>query len=277
MVTGIAFYTCQDTVVKWLTQDYSVFQIAFFRNFFALLFLLPFLRYYSKAPLLKTNHPYKHLYRAIVAFIASILFMVSLKHMPLVDVTVISFSAPFFILLLAIPILKESVGIFRFIFIIMGFLGVLIVLKPGTNIFTYYALIPLLATFFYSYSVILTRQMSGTESAFTMIFWALTIWTVFTSLTLPFVWVTPDFKDLMLLILAGVFGGLCHSLVTFAFKFSPAVVIAPFEYTALLWSILFGIIIWHDYPKQHVMVGSFVIILSCLIILHRETRKKQKA
>lgn len=274
MIIGIGFYGLLDAGVKWLSSDYSSFQIAFFRSIFAFIALIPMIYFKGGVSILKTYRPYDHIVRGLIAFFASILFMISLKHMPLVDVTVISFASPLFVTALAIPVLKETVGPYRFFAVIIGFIGVLIVLQPGQSLITIEALIVLSATFFYAFSGLLTRKMSWTEDPVSITFWSMVIFTVITSLSLPFVWVTPNWSDLIFLVLIGIAGGLGQLFVTLAFKFSPAVIVSPFEYSGLIWAIILGMLVWNEKPGYSVWIGSAIIILSGLFILYRETRQK---
>jgi drug/metabolite transporter (DMT)-like permease len=194
-----------------------------------------------------------------------------------VDAIAITFAAPIFITALSVPILKESVGLHRWIAIGVGFCGVLIMLRPGMGVFQWAALVVLGSVVVYALLMITTRAFKETETTAALMLYPQLGMTLTGIILAPFFWVTPSLADLALFALAGVFGSVGVMCVTHAFRLGPAAVISPFEYSALIWATLLGYFMWGELPDRFTLAGAAVVISSGLYIIYRETIRSGRA
>jgi drug/metabolite transporter (DMT)-like permease len=154
---------------------------------------------------------------------------------------------------------------------LVGFVGVLIMVKPGSGVFGLLALIAIGATFCYALVLIFVRKLSRTETNAAIVFYYSLTSVVATGLLLPFFWVTPTFPDLLLLIAIGLIGGCAQLTMTAAFRAASVSIVAPFEYTAMFWAVIYGYLLWGDLPGWNIWVGAAVLVASGIYIVHRET------
>ncbi|HET8726133.1 MAG TPA: DMT family transporter [Alphaproteobacteria bacterium] len=281
---GIGLYTLavmllsvMDAVIKWLSADYSTMQIVFFRSLFGLLPLVVLVAKSGGLPILKTRRLGAHLLRGLIGLGAAFFFFFAFRVMPLADAYAIAFAAPLFVTALSVPLLGESVGARRWSAVWVGFLGVLIMLRPGTTdlsgFLTIGALAALGGTFCYAFSVTLIRRFSRTETNASLVFYSSCIMVAGSALFMPFEFVVPDGEGWLLLVITGLLGGTATLAMTEAFRIAPVAVLAPFEYTAMIWAVILGYGIWGDLPDAWILTGSGIVVASGLYILHRETRK----
>lgn len=281
---AVGLFGVMDAVVKWLAQGYPVVQIVFFRNLIALLPVLLFIGWPKMEPGalvdgLKTARPLGHLWRVALGIAAQFSFFYSYSGLSLADVTAIAFSAPIFMAFLSIWMLGERVGWRRWLAILTGFCGVLVILRPGGNITsgdtTHFALVCLFATILYSLAMIQVRKLSRTETSGAIIFWFSFLGALFSGAALPFFWVTPDLSGWALFLALGIIGGVAQIFLTRAYALAPVAVIAPFDYTHMFWSIALGIVIFAQWPDAGMLLGATIVAASGLYILWRETRVRQ--
>jgi len=199
-------------------------------------------------------------------------FFWGLRFLPLAEAVALAFLAPLFVASLSVPLLGETVGPRRWAAVGVGFLGMLVMLRPGAEVFRWEALLPAAAAFGYALAMILTRRLSRQDSNAAIVFWGTLLGCLVSSLFLPFAWRTPPLADLGLLAMMGVVGSLSMYVLTVAYRAAPAAVVAPFEYSALLWGVLLGWLIWRELPDAWVWAGTAVIVAAGLYILHREQR-----
>ncbi|MBI1208309.1 MAG: EamA family transporter [Azospirillum sp.] len=273
-VAAVFLFALLNVLVKVLASTYTVGQIAFFRNLFALIPAAVMVAVGGGLPLLRTAHPWSHLWRGAIGVTAMFLLFWSFALLPLADATALSFSAPLFLTALAVPLLGEKVGVYRWGAVIVGFFGVLIMAAPGGGLIHAGALVALASAVAYSLAMISIRKLIQTEHPSTIVFYFSVVSTVLTGLVLPFVWVTPTWSDFALMVLSGVVGGIAQQCVTRAQGLGPASVIGPFNYTALIWAALFGWLLWGEVPGLRVLGGAALVVASGLFILHRETRRR---
>lgn len=196
--------------------------------------------------------------------------------MPIADAVVIFFVAPMLMTVLSVIFLKEIVRAHRWGAIIVGFIGVIIVIQPSGDTFQPAALFVLIACLAYSFINIMTRKMIDTEPTFRLVFYFNVGIAIIGSCVLPFVWKPMNMGDTLILISMSVVAVIGHILLTNAFVRAPISVVAPFEYSALIWSTLFGFLIWGDFPASHVWIGAGIITASGLYMVHRERVVKSK-
>ena len=271
MLVGIAGFSVMDAIIKWLTADYSVAQIVALRSWFGLPLLCLFALHGGGLKSLKTSRPLVHVGRYLLVLALSFSFFWALSQMKLVDAIAITFAAPIFITALSVPLLKESVGLHRWVAIIIGFCGVLIMLRPGMGVFHWAAVVVLGSVVVYALLMITTRAFKSTESTATLMLYPQLGMTLTGIVFAPFFWVTPSLGDFGLFALAGLFGSVGVMCLTHAFRLGPAAVISPFEYSALIWATLLGFLLWGELPDSFTLIGAAIVIASGLYIIYRET------
>ena len=275
MFMSVCAFSIMDLLVKW-SQEYPTGEVLFFRGFFGLLltyFLIPKDKLKS---FYKTDRKLEHFFRCFAGIIALIAIVVALRELPLAIVVSLSYAAPLFITILSIFLLSEKVGIFRWIAVLIGFVGVLVISEPGFNEVNYLYILPIIFCIGMAFVTITIRKLSTSEPVWLIsIFFTLTI--TFVSLfTIPFGWVLPNFKDFILLALIGVTGGGANLLLTQSYKLSEVSLVAPLKYLSLIFAILFGYLIWDEIPSYKNLVGAALVIAASLIILRREIYYNKK-
>jgi drug/metabolite transporter (DMT)-like permease len=273
MLSGIAGFAVMDALVKWLTADYSVVQVAALRSWFGLPLLCLVALRGSGLRGLKTKRPLVHGGRFLLVLGLSLSFFWALSQMKLADAIAITFAAPIFITALSVPLLREAVGLHRWFAVGAGFVGVLVMLRPGLGVFQWAALSVLASVVFYALLMITTRAFKRTESTAALMLYPQLGMSIVGVLAVPFFWVTPSIADLGLFAVAGMFGSIGVMCITQAFRLAPAAVITPFEYSALLWATLLGFLLWGDLPDAITLAGAAIVVASGLYILYRETMR----
>lgn len=267
---AMVLFSTMDAVIKGLRDDYGTVQIFFFRSLFGLLPILVLLRG-SGVAALRTKRLGGHVARALLMIAFLLCFFFGLQLMPLADAYAITFAAPLFITALSVPLLGERVGGRRWAAVLVGFVGVLIVLRPGSDVLSSGGFVMLAGAALYSLAMIFVRQLSRTETQAAIVFYFTVTSIVLSGLALPFGWTTPAPADWLPLVGIGLIGGTGQILITRALAMAPASVIGPFQYTQLIWGVLFGYIFFGDVPGGTVLLGGAVIAASGVYILHRET------
>jgi len=277
MLTGIAGFAVMDAIIKWLTADYPVPQVVALRSWFGLPLLCIFALHQGGLKNLKTRRPMVHVGRYLLVLALSFSFFWALSQMKLVDAIAITFAAPIFITALSVPLLKEPVGLHRWLAIGIGFCGVLIMLRPGMGVFQWAALVVIGSAVVYALLMITTRAFKSTESTAALMLYPQLGMSLTGIAFAPYFWVTPSLGDVGLFALAGLFGSVGVMCLTHAFRLGPAAVISPFEYSALIWATLLGFLLWGELPDKYTLVGAGIVILSGLYIVYRETVKIGRA
>jgi len=276
MVASTLMFSILWTFVKFLSDRYSVYEIAFFRNFFALIpAIWMVLRSPNPRDVLKVHRISGHVWRSVLGVAGILLGFLSYHLMPLADAVAISFMAPLLVTALSVPLLGERVGLFRWSAVLVGFSGVMIIIQPGEGLITPGVLVAIGAAFTGALAQITIRQLNRSHDHPNAIVFYFTVFaTLFTALPLPFVWQTPlGWEDWGLMLAMGLSGGAGQYFMTRAFNLAPAAVVSPFNYANLLWATAAGWLIWDTIPQRHVFVGAVIVVASGLVILYRESRK----
>jgi drug/metabolite transporter (DMT)-like permease len=273
-VVGMLGMSIMDTCAKLLGEGYAVSQIVLVRNGIGALAVLAFV-IVSGAGLatLRPRRPGLLAVRSLLNIAAAFLFFTGLRYMPLADAFAVVFAAPLFITALSVPVLGEHVGVRRWAAVIVGFVGVLVVVQPGTASFRVEALLPLSAALAYGVSMLVGRKLTRDLSTAAIMFWPSVGAVLVTAVMMPAQWQTPGLPDFGVFMMMGIIGTAGMSLITQGYRHAPAAVIAPFDYTVLIWGVIFGWAIWGDIPALNVWAGAAILVASGLYILHRETRK----
>ena len=262
MVIAVGLFTIMDALVKWLGPSYPTMQIVFFRSLFAFVPLAIFVMRTGSLASLATKRPFGHILRSFIGLAALSSFFYAYTYMPLANVVAISFAAPLFITALSVPLLGEAVGPRRWSAVAVGFLGVIIMVRPDAGLFDRVVLIALAGSVFYALAMIFVRKLSKTETSAAIVFYYSLASSVVAGAFMPVQWVTPNLEDLALLILVGLVGGVAQIFMTNAFRNAPVAVIAPFDYTTMIWAAMLGFFVWGDIPGVNVWVGVAIVTAS---------------
>jgi drug/metabolite transporter (DMT)-like permease len=272
MVLGVLVFSSMDVAIKWMAPTYPIVQIVFFRNLFAFLPIALFLPGSGGLGSLRTRALGGHLLRSVAGLASMFLGFWGLALLPLGDAVALGQSAPIFVTALSVPLLAEIVGIRRWSAVVIGFLGVLLMTRPGSGIFDPAALLPIGGAMTYAGVVIMVRKLNRTDAPSTIVFYFTLFAAAVSGLALPFVWVTPDLVDFLLLASIGILGGFGQFAITYAFRLAPVAIVAPFDYLSLVFAVGFGFAIWHEVPDAWLLGGAAIVVASGLYILHRETK-----
>src|SRR5258706_2188378 len=271
MVAAVGFFVSMDTIAKYLSRWYPVPLIVWARYVANLAVLLAFLAARGELRLLRTARPGLQFARGVLLASATLLFFASLSVLPLADANAIGFAMPLFVAALAVPMVGERLEVPRLIAILAGLAGALIIVRPGSELFTPYALLPLGMAVCNALYQILTRKLAGVEPPLTSLVWGAIVGAVLLSAAAPFVWVSPQAAFHGALIVAiGVLASVGHFLLVKAYEFAGASLLAPFTYTALVWAMLSGWLVFGDLPDGTSLVGMGVIVLSGLYLANRQ-------
>ncbi|MFV3131185.1 DMT family transporter [Niveispirillum sp. KHB5.9] len=277
-LAGIGFFIAatllfgiMDALIKHLTADYGTWQIMFFRASFSLLPIGILIARTGGAASLRTKSVTAHAARSLMGVAAAYGFFYGFSVMPLADVYALGFAAPLFMTALSVPILKEKVGWRRWLAVLVGFGGVMVMLRPGQGMFSLLALIPLGAAFFYALSMLFVRSLARTESNGAITFYFVTTMGLVSFVCMIPGWRTPDMTGFLLLALVGVVGGVAQIIFTQAFRLAAPSLLAPFEYVAMIWAAGFGYIFFAEVPDAAIWTGCAIVAASGLYIIHRET------
>lgn len=274
---AVLVFSGMNVATKWLVASYPVVEIMFFRCLFALIPCAILVAFRGGLPSLRTRRLSDHAARAASQFLGMASIFIAFGMMPLADVIAISFAAPLFMTLLSIPILGERVGIHRWGAVLVGFIGVLIMVQPGPGVLESGALFALGNALFTASSTIGLRRMSVTESTDALITYQMAIIALLSAVALPFLWVTPRWADLAIMLAIGLGSGINQFFWTQAFRYAPAAVASPFTYGAMVWAILLGYLIWGELPTAALLLGAVIVVASGLYILYRETIRRAAA
>lgn len=269
-VLAVAGFSVMALIIKLLEGRYPTSQIILFRCWPALIPLLLYLPMQGGWSALKTRSPIWQLVRTGSGVAAMYVGFFALSQMAFADYVAITFTAPLFATLLSIPLLGEKVGLWRLGAVAVGFLGAVVTLGPLAGAVDPIALLALGSAFGYGVAMIAMRKVAATDqSAATVLYFTLTGGVV-ALFSVPGQWVTPDLPDLLFLISLGLIGGVAQIIMTEAFRHAPPSSLAPFDYTAMLWAVTFGFLVFGTVPGMNVWIGGGLICASGLYIIHRE-------
>ena len=274
MFMSICAFSLMDVIVKW-SVDYPIGQVLFFRGFFGIVFyffIIPKERLHN---FYQTKRPGLHMLRCTSGLIALVAIFIALRELPLATVVSISFAAPIFTTIFSIFFLSEKVGLFRWLAVLIGFIGIIIITEPGFVSLNVYYIFPIIFCLGLSYVAIAIRQLSTTEPVWLISLNFSAAITFVSFFSIPFGWIMPNFKDLILLSMIGIFGGVANLWLSQSYKFSEVSLVTPLKYLALVFGIFFGYFIWQEVPTIKTLMGALLVITSSLIIFRREIYYKK--
>jgi len=283
---GVMIFSGQDWIIKLLSGDYPVHQAIAIRGVVAVLILLAYIAHSGKLHHLRSPRAGLLVVRGLVLMVAYTTYYLAFPAMPLANVVALWFTVPLFVTALAGPVLGEKVGMRRWAAAIVGFAGVLVIVRPLTDAFSLASLLPVASALSYSISALMARRMGATESAPVMSFYqnlvyllvALVMAAVFGggayegtgNPSLEFLmrgWVNPTSRDLALLAACGVIASVATVLLTQAYRMAEANFVACFEYSAIIWATLGGYLFWNEVPDVYTFVGAALIVAAGLYVL----------
>ena len=275
MFLSVCAFSVMDLIVKW-SDNYPLGQVIFFRGFFGLVlyyFVIPRERlkdfYFTKRPML-------HFSRCFFGLMALLSIFTALRNLPLATVVSISFAAPIFTTIFSIFFLSERVGYFRWLAVFVGFVGIIFISEPGFSSLNVYYIFPVIFVLGMSYVAISIRQLSSTEPVWLISLYFSAAITLAGLFTMPYGWLMPNLKDLILLSFIGIFGGVANLWLSQSYKFSEVSLVTPLKYLALVFAIIFGYLIWDEIPTIKTLIGASLVIVSSIIIFRREILLKKQ-
>lgn len=267
LTTGL--FTSLDATAKYLAQDYPVPQVLWARFSFHLLFVAAFLGTRLSVTL-RTRRLGLQMTRSLLMLITTGMFFFAVRELPLADVVAIMFVGPLFVTALSVPLLGDYVGPRRWTAVVIGFLGALVIVRPGSGIMQWFAILPVLAALSHALYTITTRQLANHDLPMTTLFYTAALGAAVTSALVPFFWITPDAAGWMLMALLGFFGAAGHLTLIRALGYASPVVVAPLSYVSLVWSIGIGFLLFGDLPDAWTLAGAALIAASGIYVFHRE-------
>ncbi len=272
MLLAMLLFIVMDAFAKWLVSaDMSAAQIVAVRSWMICAAIPLILLARGELGQLRTEKPFSHLARGMPGFFAPFLFFTALGRLPIADATVVFFSAAFMLTIASVLVLGEKVGIHRWSAVIIGFVGVVIAVNPvgGGDVVAY--LMVLGSTTVYAIIFITGKVLSARDSIISLVFSLHFGMGVSATATLPWVWTPLTPENFAGIVVIAVIALVAHTVFTAAFALGEVSVLAPFEYTALVWATLIGYVVWSDFPATEVWIGAAIIIACGLYVIHRET------
>ena len=259
-----------DTIAKYLSAELSFFQITWARYFFTVLFTLPLMFFFFKKKLIKSSQPRLQVLRGLTLFFANVLFFYSISIISMAKALTLAFVAPLVTTALSPFILKEKVGIRRWAAVIIGFIGTLIVIRPGTIDFNLATIAALGTGFFCGIYLIITRKLHTSDNPLLTLLLTGVVGCVIASFIVPVVWVNPTINQWLLLALMGVFACFGHLFLILSLKYADASKLAPFGYFEIVTNVILGYYFFNDLPTSWTWLGLVIIVFSGVYISFRD-------
>lgn len=291
LLLAMLIISLQNIAIKWIGGDYPVLEIVILRNLVALPFTLLFFRYEGGRGLPSTQRHKLEILRGLLLFLSYTTYMMGLAALPLAEIEALRFSGPLLITILSVVMLGEKVNIRRWLAIVVGFIGVLLIIRPGSASFNLGSIFILISVLFYALTVIITRKLQTTDSSATMAYFSSFVYLAAALILVPFTtligenpdahpsiaflfrsWSIPSFLDLIMMSGLGLVWAGWMYYMSRAYSLAQASVAAPFEYVSLLISIFWGYVIWREVPTVMTIAGAALTLLSGMYILYRERR-----
>ncbi|MEP2706296.1 MAG: DMT family transporter [Roseibium sp.] len=270
---AFAIFSTHDAIIKSLGGSYSVFQIIFFSMLFAFVPMSIIMLADRAVDNFRPHHPWLVLLRSGLAIVAMSCAFYAFTTLPMAEVYALLFATPLLVTALSVPLLGETVRFQRWAAVIVGLIGVMIVLRPGVSDFTLGHAAALVAACASSMASILIRKIGGEERSAVLILYPMTASLIVMSLLMPSVYRPVSLPDLGLMASVGFLSVIAQLCVIFAYRAAPAAVVAPLQYSQMLWATFFGVFFFYETPDFYVALGSVVIISSGMFVVWRESRE----
>ena len=272
MVTSMVFFTLLDATAKHLVQSLPPLVAVFGRYLVALVISAVVVLRKGGPQLVITQHPGLQALRGLLLVGATLLNFIAIMYLQLAQTAAIFFTIPLWVCALSVPILGERVGLRRWIAVVIGFMGVLVIMRPGSDSFQWAMLLSIASSFCGAIYNIVTRKVGGRDRAETSLFYVGLVGALAAAVPLPFVWKTPEGLQWLMLGFMGVAGTIGHFMLIQAHRLAPASTLAPFMYTQIVWMILSGYVFFGDVPDFWTIVGAAIVVASGLFVFAGEAR-----
>ncbi len=270
-------FACMDAISKWIVQDYAITQILWVRYALFAVFAVLIVGPAKARRAAASNRPWLQAGRALLAVVESGVFVLAFAHLPLADTHAVAATSPLIVIALSMPLLGERVGLARWLAVLAGFAGVLLIIRPGIQSLDWPILLPLIGAFLWGLYQILVRLCSRTDSSETTLLWSAFIGLAGMTTVGPWGWKSPDLFGWTCLIAIAVIGTLSHFALIKALAYAEAGAVQPFSYTLLVWATVLGFVVFADMPDGWTMFGAAVIVLSGLYTWHRDRAEASRA
>ncbi len=274
-ILGGLLLTTNDAVLKWLTGDYPVGQLLFMRGLFVFLAVTVIAWRTGGLAAVRINSFRNQSLRAGFAFTSGFCFITGISFLPLADAIAITFAGPLFITALAPSFLGEQVGWRRWTAVLIGFAGVLVMIRPSSEAMQWAALFPLAASLAGAFRDLTTRKIAASETTLSTLYFSTVAIALLGLGTWPFGWAPLVLDDVGLMALSGMLVGGAHFFLIERFRWAEAALLAPFKYISMIWAVIFGFVIWGDLPDAWTMAGAAFVIVSGIYIFQREALQKR--
>ena len=265
-----------DATSKWFSQTYPVPQLIWIRYTVLTLALLAAVPFLGWRRVMGTSAPRKQILRGAALWVSAATFLAGLSLLPFATTMVIGSTSPLIVAAIAMPLLAERVGWRRWLAILFGFAGLVVVLRPDVGSVQWAMLFPLATACAYALYQVLTRQVSGIDGALPNLFYTALVGWVLASLAVPFVWTTPSLVHLAILAVHGLVVGLGHFVMILALANAPASLLAPFGYSSLIWAIVLGYLVFGEKPDAGTLAGGAMIALAGIVLARTAAMERQR-
>jgi drug/metabolite transporter (DMT)-like permease len=278
MAFAFFLFSMLDTTAKWLNHFIPTPETVWSRYTFSVIFVLLVINPKTKPGVLKTKKPVIQFWRSMFLFISTILNFIALNYLQLSQTITIAFAAPLLVALLSGPFLGEYVSRDRLFAIIVGFIGVLVVARPGFGGIHPVAILSIFSVICYALYVISTRHLAAHDSTETTLVYSGTVGAILLTPLMFFIWKNPpDVYTALMMAALGIYASIGHFALIRAHRYTPAYILSPFIYTQMIWMTLFGYLIFGDVPDRFTVIGGLIVVASGLYLLLRERRQHETA
>jgi drug/metabolite transporter (DMT)-like permease len=275
VMASTVFLAAGDVAAKFLSGSLPALQIAWLRYLAFVLILLPVLTVKGPRQALRSRRPGLQILRGLALLGSTLSFFSALQYLAVPDVTAIFFVAPIMVTALSVPLLRERVGIERWAAAVVGFVGVLIVVRPGTEAFQLASLLPILGALSWAFGLIFTRRLSGFDPPLMTLAFSALLGFLLLSALVPLVWMPLSWSQLVLGALIGLASTAGHWMVVLAYRHGDASLLSPYAYTQLIWASAFSWLVFGSFPELRTYAGAGVIVASGLLIAYRERAQRR--
>lgn len=277
MLLAVFLFVIMDATGKALTADYSVWQISWARYLFHLAILPLLLQGQRVTAVLRSARPKLQLLRSACMLGATLFFFLAVSYIPLAEATAIGFVAPLLVAGFSVPLLGERVGPRRWAAVIVGFVAVMLIIRPGFGMIHWAYLLPLGSAVCFALYQIVTRMLTRSDGSVTTFVYSVSVGLAVTSVAIffPGQWRHPDLQGWLLMIMVGAVGGLSHYVLIRALTLAPAALLAPFVYLQLVWAAIVGYLWFGDVPGWSTLAGTAALAASGLYVMYRERKAAQ--
>jgi drug/metabolite transporter (DMT)-like permease len=270
ILAAVFFFSCSDAASKYLTGTLPALQVSWFRFVVFVIVMVPAAIALHGWAGLRARQPGLQIIRAFGVLGSAVLFVIGLGVLPMAEATTMAFVSPIFVTALSIPLLRETVGLRRWVAVLVGLLGVMIVVRPGLSAFNPAAIYPILSALSWAVALVVTRKTTNGDSPVTALAYAAILGFVVLSAIVPFEWVAMGWWEILLGVVTGITSTVAQGLIVMAYRHASASLLAPFFYSQLVWSVGLGIVVFGHMPDLWTFAGAAVIVGSGVYTAHRE-------